>query len=143
MAEDDRMVRVGDLVTVTTIAERAGVTRAAVSNWRHRHADFPLPLVIHGEGARSLPVFEWPEVADWLEHHPPAIDPDAPVCACGRRLRGPYYDHGTYGWRHDLCPYCPAGSACRSTPPTAAGDVVERFHRLHDHPIQPTERTEP
>lgn len=137
--DPDRLVRVGDLVGLPEIARRAGVTRSAVSNWRNRHDDFPLPVFSISEGARVSPVFVWPEVAAWLDDHPPAIDPDAPLCTCGRRLLGPYYDAttGLYGWRHYACPYCPPGSACRSTAPSAAGAVLERFEALHDHPIHP------
>ncbi|MFC9153825.1 N-6 DNA methylase [Streptomyces bauhiniae] len=53
----------GPLVTGSEIARLAGVTRAAVSNWRRRYADFPPPA---GGGANS-PLFELGEVQDWLE----------------------------------------------------------------------------
>ncbi|MEU6232584.1 N-6 DNA methylase [Kitasatospora sp. NPDC047058] len=49
-------------VTAVEIARLAGVGRAAVSNWRRRHADFPRPV----GGTDSSPTFALDEVADWL-----------------------------------------------------------------------------
>lgn len=46
-----------DLVTAAAIARRAGVGRAAVSNWRKRYPDFPRP-----RGG----LYFWPEVLRWL-----------------------------------------------------------------------------
>jgi hypothetical protein len=51
-----------ELVGVAEIAERAGVTPAAVANWRVRHDDFPEPLV----QLRSGGVWDWEHVARWL-----------------------------------------------------------------------------
>ncbi|QIK06140.1 N-6 DNA methylase [Streptomyces sp. ID38640] len=53
----------GPLVSGSEIARLAGVTRAAVSNWRRRYADFPSPA---GGGANS-PLFTLAEVQAWLE----------------------------------------------------------------------------
>jgi hypothetical protein len=50
------------LVTMTDIAELAGVQRPVVTNWRRRHADFPQPA----GGDESQPLFDPHEVADWL-----------------------------------------------------------------------------
>ncbi|MFI9263384.1 N-6 DNA methylase [Streptomyces werraensis] len=50
------------LVTGSDIARLAGVTRAAVSNWRRRYDDFPAPS---GGGANS-PLFDLAEVQAWL-----------------------------------------------------------------------------
>ncbi|GAA4193504.1 N-6 DNA methylase [Streptosporangium oxazolinicum] len=44
------------------IARLAGVGRAAVSNWRRRHEDFPQPV----GGTTSSPLFSLPEIAVWL-----------------------------------------------------------------------------
>ncbi|GAA4931460.1 N-6 DNA methylase [Streptomyces coeruleoprunus] len=52
----------GPLVTGAEIARLAGVTRAAVSNWRRRHGDFPAPV---GGGA-GTPLFALDEVRAWL-----------------------------------------------------------------------------
>jgi hypothetical protein len=52
----------GPLVTGSEIARLAGVTRAAVSNWRRRYEDFPAPV---GGGAGS-PLFALAEVQTWL-----------------------------------------------------------------------------
>ncbi|MFJ3712420.1 N-6 DNA methylase [Streptomyces sp. NPDC090053] len=49
-------------VTAAGIARLAGVGRAAVSNWRRRHADFPKPV----GGTETSPSFALPEVEKWL-----------------------------------------------------------------------------
>ncbi|GAA2790761.1 N-6 DNA methylase [Kitasatospora sp. CM 4170] len=49
-------------VTAVEIARLAGVGRAAVSNWRRRHADFPRPV----GGTDASPTFALDEVAGWL-----------------------------------------------------------------------------
>jgi SAM-dependent methyltransferase len=51
-----------DRVTAAAIARRAGVGRAAVSNWRRRYPHFPQPV----GGTASSPVFSWEEVLKWL-----------------------------------------------------------------------------
>lgn len=56
MAEDD-------LVGVHEIAQLAGVTAAAVANWRSRSTDFPRPVV----ELRSGPVFRRADVLRWLK----------------------------------------------------------------------------
>ncbi|WP_055490268.1 N-6 DNA methylase [Streptomyces sp. TP-A0356] len=52
----------GTEVTAAGIARLAGVGRAAVSNWRRRHADFPRPV----GGTETSPSFALAEVEDWL-----------------------------------------------------------------------------
>ncbi|MEV3948138.1 MULTISPECIES: N-6 DNA methylase [Streptomyces] len=49
-------------VTAAGIARLAGVGRAAVSNWRRRHPDFPRPV----GGTDTSPSFALPEVEQWL-----------------------------------------------------------------------------
>ncbi|MGQ4515208.1 N-6 DNA methylase [Streptomyces sp. DW26H14] len=49
-------------VTAAGIARLAGVGRAAVSNWRRRHADFPLPV----GGTDTSPSFALADVERWL-----------------------------------------------------------------------------
>ncbi|MFB6618581.1 N-6 DNA methylase [Streptomyces sp. NPDC056367] len=49
-------------VTAAEVARLAGVGRAAVSNWRRRHADFPKPV----GGTETSPSFALPEVEQWL-----------------------------------------------------------------------------
>ncbi|GII82893.1 SAM-dependent methyltransferase [Sphaerisporangium siamense] len=55
----DAMVNAGD------IARLADVGRAAVSNWRRRHDDFPQPV----GGTAASPLFSLPEVEDWLRRN--------------------------------------------------------------------------
>ncbi|OMI40880.1 N-6 DNA methylase [Streptomyces sparsogenes] len=54
---------VGPLVTGAEIARLAGVTRAAVSNWRRRYDDFPAPA----GGAANSPLYALAEVQEWLD----------------------------------------------------------------------------
>ncbi|MFJ3893155.1 N-6 DNA methylase [Streptomyces sp. NPDC090083] len=49
-------------VTAAGIARLAGVGRAAVSNWRRRHADFPKPV----GGTETSPSFALADVESWL-----------------------------------------------------------------------------
>ncbi|RKE20852.1 N-6 DNA methylase [Streptomyces sp. TLI_171] len=49
-------------VTAAEIARLAGVGRAAVSNWRRRHADFPRPA----GGTETSPTFRLDQVEQWL-----------------------------------------------------------------------------
>ncbi|QEU92084.1 N-6 DNA methylase [Streptomyces kanamyceticus] len=49
-------------VTAAEISRLAGVTRATVSNWRRRHADFPSPA----GGTDSSPLYDLAEVRVWL-----------------------------------------------------------------------------
>ncbi|MBK3525367.1 MULTISPECIES: N-6 DNA methylase [Streptomyces] len=50
------------LISGAEIARLAGVTRAAVSNWRRRHKDFPSPA----GGSSSAPLFSLSDVQAWL-----------------------------------------------------------------------------
>ncbi|WP_189217911.1 MULTISPECIES: N-6 DNA methylase [Streptomyces] len=52
----------GTEVTAAGIARLAGVGRAAVSNWRRRHADFPRPV----GGTENSPSYALAEVEAWL-----------------------------------------------------------------------------
>ncbi|MGW5672212.1 N-6 DNA methylase, partial [Micromonospora sp. NPDC003776] len=49
-------------ITAAEIARLAGVGRAAVSNWRKRHADFPAPV----GGTPASPEFDLTQVEQWL-----------------------------------------------------------------------------
>ncbi|KDN83176.1 hypothetical protein KCH_46580 [Kitasatospora cheerisanensis KCTC 2395] len=49
-------------VTAAEIARLAGVGRAAVSNWRRRHTDFPRPA----GGTETSPTFRLDQVEQWL-----------------------------------------------------------------------------
>ncbi|MCW8382755.1 N-6 DNA methylase [Streptomyces justiciae] len=60
---DNAASTVGPLVTGAEIARLAGVTRAAVSNWRRRYDDFPAPA----GGAANSPLYALAEVQEWLD----------------------------------------------------------------------------
>lgn len=49
-------------VTAAEISRLAGVTRATVSNWRRRHADFPAPA----GGSDASPLYDLQAVEGWL-----------------------------------------------------------------------------
>lgn len=53
----------GATVTAAEIARLAGVGRAAVSNWRRRHGDFPRPV----GGTSTSPEFALFEIEEWLQ----------------------------------------------------------------------------
>jgi hypothetical protein len=75
----------GPLVTGSEIARLAGVTRAAVSNWRRRYDDFPAPA---GGGAGS-PLFALAEVQAWLDRQRKGQDVSEEV-QLWQALRGAY-----------------------------------------------------
>lgn len=64
-------------VTAAGIARLAGVGRAAVSNWRRRHADFPRPV----GGTAASPAFALAEVERWLRAHGKLGEIPARECA--------------------------------------------------------------
>jgi SAM-dependent methyltransferase/predicted DNA-binding transcriptional regulator AlpA len=63
------------LISLADLAEMAGVTRPAVSNWRRRNTDFPRP--VRETGATSL--FRLGDLRAWMRAH-------------GKRLRAPSVD---------------------------------------------------
>lgn len=62
------------LVNAAQIARLAGVTRATVSNWRRRHADFPRPT----EGTDARPLYDLGDVRAWLDDRG-LLPPDSPA----------------------------------------------------------------
>ncbi|MEV0895612.1 N-6 DNA methylase [Actinoplanes sp. NPDC049802] len=59
----------GRLISAAEVARLAGVTRAAVSNWRRRHPDFPEAV---GGGRNAL--FALSEITDWLDRQRKSTD---------------------------------------------------------------------
>ncbi|MBX7106674.1 MAG: N-6 DNA methylase [Gemmataceae bacterium] len=55
------------LLAPSDIADLAGVSRAAVSNWRRRESEFPEPV----GGTKANPLFNREEVENWLKARPP------------------------------------------------------------------------
>ncbi|WP_431999512.1 N-6 DNA methylase [Streptomyces sioyaensis] len=75
------------LVTAADISRLADVTRATVSNWRRRHADFPSPV----GGTEASPVYDVREVEVWLAGRgqlPAASPVDAFKAELRRRTAG-------------------------------------------------------
>ncbi|MFE2056683.1 N-6 DNA methylase [Streptomyces sp. NPDC059446] len=84
---DTSAPQAGPLVTGSEIARLAGVTRAAVSNWRRRYEDFPAPS---GGGVNS-PLFDLVEVQAWLDRQRKGQDVSLEV-HLWQALRGVYGD---------------------------------------------------
>lgn len=61
-------VQAGDeIVNTLGIAQRLGVTKSCVANWRTRYADFPEPLDM--PGVVGIPLFSWWDVRLWAGTH--------------------------------------------------------------------------
>lgn len=61
------MTDASSLVRKIDIAEIAGVTPGAVSNWLTRDVGFPEPVVRFGHGRRTNELFDLGQVLKWLE----------------------------------------------------------------------------
>ncbi|WP_040702245.1 N-6 DNA methylase [Nocardiopsis ganjiahuensis] len=72
-------------ITAADIARLAGVTRAAVSNWRRRHDDFPSPT----GGTSSSPLFPLAGVRTWLDSQNKGTEESTEV-RMWHTLRGDY-----------------------------------------------------
>ncbi|MFJ4102253.1 N-6 DNA methylase [Amycolatopsis japonica] len=83
----DSADRAGSLVTSAEIAKLANVTRAAVSNWRKRYADFPAPASGVGRTAR----FALADVEAWLSRQGKGDGP-SPEVLLWQALRAQYGD---------------------------------------------------
>lgn len=84
---DTPPTKAGPLVTGSEIARLAGVTRAAVSNWRRRYDDFPAPA----GGGTGSPLFALSEVQAWLDRQRKGQDVSEDV-QLWQALRGAYAD---------------------------------------------------
>jgi hypothetical protein len=74
-------------LTSAQISRLAGVSLPAVTNWRHRHPDFPQP-----DGHPTRPTFDQDEVETWLYDHgklrpPQASTPPAGVLRRNARIQ--------------------------------------------------------
>ncbi|GAB3698612.1 N-6 DNA methylase [Nocardiopsis oceani] len=72
-------------INAADIARLAGVTRAAVSNWRRRHDGFPAP----SGGTSSSPLFPLSEVRAWLDSQSKGAQ-ESPEVRLWHTLRGDY-----------------------------------------------------
>jgi SAM-dependent methyltransferase len=70
MANDDTALHDDATVAASDIARLAGVGKAAVSNWRRRHADFPKPAA----GTAASPLYRLSDVEEWLARHGRAFE---------------------------------------------------------------------
>ncbi|MFJ4744987.1 N-6 DNA methylase [Streptomyces sp. NPDC088775] len=75
------------VVTAADVARLAGVTRAAVSNWRRRYPDFPRPAA----GTATSPLFPLAEVQQWLDQQGKGRESSGEV-DLGHELRAQYGD---------------------------------------------------
>jgi hypothetical protein len=60
------LVPFADLVGRQEIAERLGITVAAIDTWRRRYPSFPDPLIV----LSSTPIWRWSIVAAWAHATP-------------------------------------------------------------------------
>ncbi|WP_304455461.1 N-6 DNA methylase [Nocardiopsis sp. YSL2] len=112
---DDQQVSAAD------IARIAGVTRAAVSNWRRRHADFPDPV---DQGAAS-PRFSLAEVQTWLDRQDKGGQ-QSPEVRLWHELRGAYPDSILRGVADA------AEHLAGASPEQPPGEVVEALRTLSE-----------
>ena len=69
---------VGQMGSVTDIANMLGVGSTAVSNWINRHNDFPKPSSVIGHtGARQTGIWNLEEVRDWHKARGGSTEPTA------------------------------------------------------------------
>ena len=133
---DNAASSVGPLVTGSEIARLAGVTRAAVSNWRRRHDDFPAPA---GGGANS-PLYALAEVQEWLDKQRKGqeVSPEVELWQAMRTAYGEQMIAGLAGAAAVLAgeraPGLPDGIATRvrelartETPVSLVNGLTERF----------------
>ncbi|MFE9772152.1 N-6 DNA methylase [Streptomyces sp. NPDC005931] len=114
------------LVTGSEIARLAGVTRAAVSNWRRRHDDFPAPV---GGGANS-PLFDLAEVQTWLDEQRKGQDV-ADEVQLWQVLRGAYGDDILRGLA-DVAEALGAPDAAGDAQPDLPADALRLARRMAD-----------
>ncbi len=97
-------------VTAAEISRIAGVTRATVSNWRRRHADFPAP----SGGTETSPLYDLGAVREWLgaRGHSQAADPREEL-RTAVRFHAPDPDRttGSIGFVLTLARRCPDETA--------------------------------
>lgn len=95
-------------VTAAEISRLAGVTRATVSNWRRRHADFPTPI----GGTETSPTYDLDEVRAWLAARG-QLPADSPLDDLRAKLRAITIDPA--GFRRRLLPLVVAASHLTDT----------------------------
>ncbi|WP_040685361.1 N-6 DNA methylase [Nocardiopsis baichengensis] len=108
-------------VSAADIARMAGVTRAAVSNWRRRYEDFPAPI----GGSTSSPLFSRSQIAAWLEATGKGADTSDEV-RLWNDLRGTYPDSIVAGIA-DVAELLDGGA-----PEHLPGEAAETARRIAD-----------
>ncbi|WP_437008235.1 N-6 DNA methylase [Streptomyces sp. enrichment culture] len=117
------------VVTAAQIARLAGVTRAAVANWRRRHDDFPPPV----GGTAAGPLFSLSEVEKWLtgQRKGRVVSPEV---ALWQFLRTAHGDDMTTALAH-------IGSTLSGDEPGESGEVPDELSSVVDRLIE--ERSAP
>lgn len=116
---DNAASSVGSLVTGSEIARLAGVTRAAVSNWRRRYDDFPAPA----GGAANSPLYALAEVQAWLDKQRKGqeVSPEVELWQAMRAAYGEQMVAGLAGV---------AGMLTGATEPELPDDIATRVRGL-------------
>lgn len=117
------------VLTAADIARLAGVTRATVSNWRRRHADFPAP----SGGTDASPTYDRDEVEAWLAAR--GTLPDLPLGEQLWRLVQDASDAADLGevvaWAGDILATASVGGEVgRGEPQLNAGNGSRRNRKL-------------
>ncbi|MFH8473648.1 class I SAM-dependent DNA methyltransferase [Streptomyces sp. NPDC018000] len=116
---DNSASPVGPLVTGSEIARLAGVTRAAVSNWRRRYDDFPA----QAGGAANSPLYALSEVQAWLDKQRKGHEV-SPEVELWQAMRAAYGEQMLTGLAEV------AGALAGEHEPGLPGDVATRVQRL-------------
>ncbi len=83
-----RTIQESGVASISEMASRAELTRAALNNYVKGHrgeGDFPEP--VYGLASGS-PLFDWPEVADWLHTHGKLAKEPLDVAQAARAIQG-------------------------------------------------------
>ncbi|MFE6554232.1 class I SAM-dependent DNA methyltransferase [Streptomyces sp. NPDC057746] len=116
---DNAASSVGPLVTGSEIARLAGVTRAAVSNWRRRYEDFPAPA----GGATNSPLYALTDVQEWLDKQRKGQEV-SPEVELWQAMRAAYGEQMVAGLAQV------AGVLAGAREPRLPDDIATRVHEL-------------
>jgi hypothetical protein len=129
-----------DLLGIQEIADLAGVSGSAVSNWRIRAADFPTPVAVLSSG----PVFNGAQIRAWLAKRPGTEDAVARkptclvICPIGNELAPvghpdrERWERSIETWEKLIEPACVANGLepIRADQIAKAGEITDQVFKL-------------